>query len=116
MAPGYLEGEVQDAVLLERSNRIDFIGWGRNPTTGEIPTRFVMFVGGLFRRAGPPNLDRPDLREHYRLPGREDAGFVWTLANRNLDEEIRFFALGKEGNATELQYERRMEPQRVPPR
>ena len=68
----------------------------------------MIFVNGKFLHAGRPNRDRPDVAGAFHEAALEKAGFSFMFplkwAREKDNPNVRFFAVSKNGVASELHY------------
>lgn len=113
--PTLYEGHAIDVLFKHRAFRVELVGWAQDEASGEIPDRIVVFTDGTSRHTGGLNLDNPKLRDRYKIPGHEGAAFLYFLPTEDLSGDVRLFALSDQrGAASELEYEKQLEPREHP--
>jgi hypothetical protein len=103
---GELNGWVDSAFV--DKDYITFTGWAVDEKRSQLPEWIIMFVNDKFFFSIKPYIQRPDIVEWLGNPAFEYSGFystfLWSSFPRSSNLEIRFFALSREGTASELQY------------
>jgi hypothetical protein len=112
--PSRPAGQASDIVYEDLTFQVIYLGWARNPATGEPPERFLLFDDRRLLYAGGINFDRGLIRSRFEIPGHEDAAFYYVVERRDIRGTVRIFALFADGIARPLAYAQKLEPQPLP--
>jgi hypothetical protein len=106
--PGALEGYL-DFMVLE-DDHVRFIGWSADVNNSQIPEAILIFVDGEFFYSGRTSEERLDVAKVHGNAGLQMAGFHYSFPlvsfRSGTNTKVRFFAVSKNGVASELNYPR----------
>ncbi|NQU04629.1 MAG: sulfatase-like hydrolase/transferase [Calditrichaeota bacterium] len=104
--PGAIEGYVDKAVL--KGGIVLFSGWAADIKNSQLPETIVIFSNGKFIYSGLTRIERMDVVKHFGNSIFQLAGYRFNLPLtlfKDLDNsDTRFFAISKNGIASELKY------------
>jgi hypothetical protein len=87
---------------------LGFRGWAADVNNLELPEAVIVFLNGEFIYKGNTGVQREDIPEAFGSAALLRSGFEFILPMTSLNDpsimDIRFFALSKEGDASELSY------------
>jgi hypothetical protein len=104
--PGIMQGWVD--VSAARNDRAVFSGWAADLQNAQLPKAILLFANGEFLYSGRTKVERPDVVKAYGNAALLWSGFSYALSlslfEHIANAEIRFFAVSKNGVASELNY------------
>jgi hypothetical protein len=104
--PGALEGHL-DFAFVDNDN-VRFIGWSADVKNSQVPDAILVFVDGEFLYSGRTSEERLDVAKAYGNAVLQMAGFNYTFPLKSIrsiaNSKVRFFAVSKNGVASELNY------------
>jgi hypothetical protein len=104
----YFEGKATGLFFESLAARMEFFGYAQGTAGRASPAAIAVFCNDRYLTSVGLNLAASSLGGRYLLDGREGNGFVLTLPIEEVEGTMRFFALGEDGVASELRYERRI--------
>lgn len=104
--PYALQGFLESVVVA--NDLVRFIGWAADVKNLELPEAILIFVDGEFLYSGRTSAEQPDMAKVYGNAALQMAGFDYTFpleSFKNIpNSKVRFFAVSKNGVASELNY------------
>jgi len=114
--PGALGGSPDYTFFLD--DHATFGGWAADVKSFQLPEAILIFVDGEFFYSGRTNSERPDVAKFYGNSALQMAGFDYDLPLKSFrnstNPKVRFFAVSKNGVASELNYPARERSRRKP--
>lgn len=104
----HFEGKVAGLFFESLAARMEFFGYAEGADGATAAAAIAVFCDDRYLTSVGLDLARSNLGRRYRLDTHEAAGFVLTLPIEEVKGTLRFFALGQDGVASELPYERRV--------
>jgi hypothetical protein len=107
--PGALSGRVDAA--LDRGDKLTFLGWSADVKNFNIPEAVLIFIKGKFFYSGHNGVYKPDVVKVFGNDALKWAGFVYQFPLEPFKglyyPDVRFFAISKDGVASELNYNKK---------